>query len=317
MSGRLALITTTSRHGVLTANGIAVMPKEYPGHLLEFPCIVVRLKGNIDGIRNEFDSMHKMRFRRTLGLLLVGIAWRLPPGDPACALTIALDFASGGYFNSNATAKATILQAAADISAANITSLAPIDQYSWMRSVGPTGGQSLTGTYDWQYTGNITSSLPANTVQFFVSAENIAGDTLGTGGSAGLGFSAEYGISFSGSINNAVLQSQFTSLVDQQSALAQNEFIRGAGPVIGTIAGTSELDFENGPPSPDATWNYSVNYGPAFGNLALDNSSPVGMTMEQYWHLDYNTPVAAGKNDLYSVALHEMLHALGVGSSVS
>ncbi len=36
---------------------------------------------------------------------------------------------------------------------------------------------------------------------------------------------------------------------------------------------------------------------------------------ETSWHFNHNTPPAAGTNDFYSVALHEMAHALGFGSS--
>jgi hypothetical protein len=69
------------------------------------------------------------------------------------------------------------------------------------------------------------------------------------------------------------------------------------------------------------TDNYSIDVGISYGSLSLDwdgnnngakdNDTDLG----NYWHFNHTTPVAAGKNDLYSVALHEMLHAIGIGSS--
>lgn len=238
-------------------------------------------------------------------------------GGKCSALDIDLQFASS-FFASNATARATINQAAADISAAITTQLAPIDQSTWERTIDP-NGTPTSGEYSWrfQYTApgqgtvQFAPSLPANTVRLFVRGQDIGGNTLGTGGSAGIGFEASY----SAFPTDSNLQNEFADLVDQQSAVAQNEFSRGGGPTISSLAGTANLDFDPDTPGVDASWNYSVSYGPAYGTLALDTSPPDGKTLEEFWHLDYNTPVASGKNDLYSVALHEILHALGIGSS--
>ncbi len=59
------------------------------------------------------------------------------------------------------------------------------------------------------------------------------------------------------------------------------------------------------------------------GQLTLDsdtdndgrNDSPDQMA--SFWHLDHTTPVADARNDLYSVALHEILHAIGFGAAES
>ena len=230
------------------------------------------------------------------------------------ALNVTLDFAPS-MFNSDPTARAAIEQAATDISTAITSSLSPIDERQWSRS-NTTAGQTLDSIYTWNFSftlpGNpnsvtIVPSLAANEVRMFVRGENIAGSTLGTGGAAGIGFESDYDARFSGSVDNVVLQSQFDDLVSQHSALAQAEFTRGAGPVIRTASDAIEINFPNAPPNPNATSTYSVSYGPAYGTLALNNDSN--------WHFDHTTSVGSGKNDLYSVALHEMLHALGVGSS--
>jgi len=247
----------------------------------------------------------------------------LMPVD-AFALDIQLDYATS-FVSTNATARATIDKAAADISAAITSQLAPIDQNQWSRTIGPTSNQEISGDYTWTFSYTVPGeadstvvipSLAANQVKLFVRGQDIPAGTLGTGGSAGVGFGASYGASFpQNGLNKPLLQTQFEQLVDQQSALANAEFDRGAGPVISSISGTSLLDFPSTIDSPDAMWNYDVSYGPAYGTLAFDTSIPNGKTFEEFWHLDYNTPVASGKNDLYSVALHEILHALGYGSS--
>ena len=244
-------------------------------------------------------------------------------GGMAQALTIDLEFASGSYFKDNATAHAAIQQAATDLGAAITSSFAPVDQYEWQKSSGGT-----SGTYTWSssYTvpgvGSIpiTPSLPADTVKIFVRSQVLYGSNLGQGGPAGFGWGARYSSSSSG----AQLQTEFQDLLDLQSTVAQNEFLRGGnGPVISTLAGTSDLDFGNGPPSPDATGTYSVSYGAMYGSLALDidvddnGSGDTPAALANYWHLDHTTSVASNKNDLYSVALHEMLHALGMGASQS
>ncbi len=261
-----------------------------------------------------------------LGLWLVGTG-------STSALTIALEFSDTSPFASNATAQGTIQKAANDISAAITSALRPINQptffntrpdvqkqqYRWDRDSASINNQTLITTYGWnfQYTaagGGVdipAELLAANRIKLFVRGESFGGGTLGKGGSAGIGFAADYNISFSGSISQPALQNQFTEVVDYHEAAAQSEFVRGAGPVMSTIAGTSSINFGNGN---TASAPYSVSYGPAYGTLALDTSWG-GKTFEQYWHINHATPVAAGKNDLYSVALHEMLHAIGYGSS--
>jgi hypothetical protein len=53
-----------------------------------------------------------------------------------------------------------------------------------------------------------------------------------------------------------------------------------------------------------------------FDNDTDNNAVPDTLTtLDNFWHYDRTTTVAAGKNDFYSVALHEMIHALGFGTS--
>ena len=77
----------------------------------------------------------------------------------ARALQIQIDF-NAGYFGNNATARNTILKAAADISAAITSPLPAVDQNVL---VGTEGSTSVTLTWHYQYTDPTTgASLTAN-----------------------------------------------------------------------------------------------------------------------------------------------------------
>lgn len=246
----------------------------------------------------------------------------------AAALTIDLDFDTSSVFYTNPTARAAIQQAADDISDAITSSMSSINQStSYIASAGTrqyvwektrtSGNQSLTAKYGWNYqyteAGTPVSisaeTLPSHTVQIHVHGENLSGSNLGRGGPAGYSLSRSY--SASGNITQSTLNNLFDPLTDQISSLVQGEMTRGSGPVIGTLSGNTGIDFGNGL---SATADYSISYGPAYGSLALDTS--YGSTsFTNYWHLDHTTSVVGNKRDLYSVALHEMLHAIGVGAS--
>ncbi len=72
--------------------------------------------------------------------------------------------------------------------------------------------------------------------------------------------------------------------------------------VVGTFNGTLRK-FDNGDGEP----SYSLQYGFALGSLTFDDMTN--------WNFDYATLPTAGQNDFYSVAVHEMIHALGFGAS--
>ncbi|WP_425396386.1 hypothetical protein [Aeoliella sp.] len=258
--------------------------------------------------------------------LALVVAWLA--ATSASALTIDLEFTDSSNFYTNTTARNTIEQAAEDISDAITSALSPINQgtfynsdvgttqYKWERSR-TSGSQTLTATYGWnyQYTDGATVMIPAetlaaHTIKIFVRGEALSGSTLGQGGPTGYNISRGYNLSYSGSISQPALQSQFSYLTDQMSGLLEGELTRNAGPVIGTLQGVTSIDFGNGL---TASEDYEFTYGPAYGTLALDTSHTG--TFSNYWHIDHATPVASGKRDLYSVALHEILHAIGVGAS--
>ncbi len=264
---------------------------------------------------------------RSIAIVAVQVCLAILPvlAGSTNALTIALDFVDSSPFASNSTARATIEKAASDISAAITQSLSPINQpvvqgqYEWQRS-NTSSGQTLTLTYGWNYfykfadQGDVNvpaELLPANTIKLFVRGQAFSDNTLGEGGSAGSNLEQGVGLASSSSVSQSLLQTQFTNLTNQVTSLVNSELQRNGGPVIATRSGTSSFDFGNGLA---ISAPYSISYGPAYGTLALDTSWG-GQSFDQYWHINHATPVAGGKNDLYSVALHEMLHAIGYGSS--
>lgn len=241
-------------------------------------------------------------------------------GQRADAFTLLLDYshdtATDNFFGNRATAKAALDAAAADISAAITSSLSAING-SGSPNVdnisGTNGSTTVTANWDYNYTNPSTNAtvtlatpvVPANSVMVFVGMKELAGSAIGIGGPSG----TSVGLGFSG------FESELVTAVNNMQAASNAYMGRGSGPTIGTINGTFTVGATNAP--------YSLRYGSGVGSLSLDidtnndtftDSLP---TMDAFWHYDHTIAVAGGKNDLYSVALHEMLHALGMGTSNS
>lgn len=212
------------------------------------------------------------------------------------AITIDIDFATGTLFSplDDAQAKATINAAADAVSDALTGSLNAITTDVYMGTNG-----STTATFDWSFnytdpsTGSLaveeTPSIAADTIKIFVGARSLSGSTLGVGGPGSVG----WGINASG------VPSQSPTAVDNAESASELALARGGGPRLGTADGTWNW---NG-----YTDNYDVDYGISYGSVAFDNDASTD------WHFNHATPVASGKNDLYSVAIHEILHAIGYG----
>lgn len=250
------------------------------------------------------------------GLVCLGMVF----ASSARALEIAINFVPG-YFGNNPVAQQTILQAAADVSAAVTSPLTAIHTDNWEVSIG-----SSKVSYNWQFqvkhptTGaNIIidpAHAPANTVTVWVGDANISqGSTLGIASGGSLNLS--YGASWS---NNSILN-DFAPAVAQLNALSEAQYRRGAGAYT-RRRGTLGLDI-NGDSVNDVTAMLDVDVGIAYGSIQLDvdtnndGATDSNATLNNYWHLDHQTPVASGKHDLYSVMIHELLHVLGIGASDS
>ena len=236
---------------------------------------------------------------------------------PAAAINIVLDYTHDNFFVLNPTAQATLERAADDISDAITSTLLAVNQDTFAASVGTPGVNQVTADADWSYAYENPSSgteitintatIPFNEVRIFVGGRNItSGNTLGVGGPAGMGFLV--GTQFFPPLNTANLQ----AALNQTAAESDAAYRRGgAGPVLGQFNSLS-LGGTN--------YDYNAGYTAAYGNLWFDlDENNDGFqdstsSLNNYWHWDYNTS-PAGKNDLYTVALHEILHAIGFGAS--
>ncbi|QDV62814.1 PEP-CTERM sorting domain-containing protein [Crateriforma conspicua] len=224
-------------------------------------------------------------------------------GTPASA-EIVLDYTHDtGFFSSNATAKAALEAAASDINAVLNLNLDAITDDTVTGNGG--GGTVLNFDFRYQYTNPATgasvtvndTTTPANEIRIYVGMRNLTGSTLGQGGSGGSGI-AIGGVSGSGPISAAIADAQ-----------ASYQHRRNEGPVIGTLSGNVSGN------------SFSFEMGPALGNLWFDQdtnndgATDSAAVLNANWHFDHTTSVAAGKDDFYSVALHEMLHSIGFGGS--
>ncbi|MGK0187823.1 MAG: hypothetical protein ACI9R3_003614 [Verrucomicrobiales bacterium] len=216
----------------------------------------------------------------------------------ASALNFMLDYSLDTYGfagQGGGASQSAIDQAAADIGTLITSSLTEVNQSDFID-----GGNTVTVTT--QYTPPTTNAtidydpvanpIAANTVIVYVGARSLTGTTLAQGGPAGAALSGK------GSSYGAA------------ATLADTHMARGGGPEIGRISdfGGSGVD---------------IKLGSSIGNLWFDvntdNDGSIDSDAElaSFWHFDHTTAPAAGKIDLYTVALHEILHSIGVGTSNS
>ena len=250
---------------------------------------------------------------------------------PSVGLNIVLDYTHDTYIQTNPTALAA-LEAAADDLEAVITSVLPARTDSNSVTVG-----KATAEIDWnvQYSNPATGTLitidpvdiPADEFRVFVGVRNITqpgsgSKTLGTGGPA-----SSVGISSGWSIDPLFTSEIPQAIADMGTAVAQleadanaNAGRGGVGPNFGTF---SNITFAGTIGSSSFSYSADVDYGLTAGNLWFDvdtdddSNTDSNATLDAYWHWNHTTPTPTGKNDFYTVALHELLHTLGYGTSDS
>jgi hypothetical protein len=216
----------------------------------------------------------------------------LAPLLPSQAIEISLVYQNPSDPFFTMAAQQTMQKAAADVSYAITTSLSGLSQDVFAGTNG-----STTATVDWMlsYTNPIdgtsvvtlpTFSFLPDEIVFYVGSRGIAGSTLGLGGAGGAGF----GLAASGA------SSEWTGAVDAMEAASNSAMVRG-GPVLNAISGSAALG--------GTTATYNLQLGYTVGSLAINSSAD--------WNLEYGSLPGAGENDLYSVAVHEMLHGIGFG----
>ena len=237
--------------------------------------------------------------------LLVFLLVILAIASPVRALTVVLDYSyDQSYFAGNPTAKSTLIKAAADLSEALTNYLnaelngVPTDQF-----VGTIANSELDFTWDLTFVnpedvnGKVTrDSISAADDEFTVyvgSVASIAGDhTLGEGGPV----QASYQLSFAGPAGAAV---QNANALLNGANLSSAFLARGAGPTV--FSYIDSVDLGSGP------IDYTIHVGELGGFLTFAKANE--------WHFDWQTPCPADKYDFYTVMLHEMIHALGLGST--
>jgi hypothetical protein len=234
------------------------------------------------------------------------------PCQVAKSITIQLNYDYGTFFNTHTTAKAALDAAAADISAAITTTLGEITEDD-DPIIGTNG--STSATFDWKYaftnpysgaTVELTTPvIAADTVSIAVGVRNLSGSTLGQGGPGGAGYQSGGGGS----------ESEWIGAVADAETKSNAVHTRGSGPIMGSFSNSTTLG--------STTADYTVSYGASFGHLWFDvdsdndGSQDNDTLLDTYWHFDHTTSVESGKSDFYSVALHELLHAIGIGTSES
>lgn len=226
------------------------------------------------------------------------------------SIILSLDYTHDTLIGTHATARAALEAAASDVSGAMST---------WLTKISPGDNQIAgtsgvtTATFNWRYTysqpgtgSSITINTPdvaVDEIRIFVGVRNMSGSTLGIGSPNGAGYS------FTGS----GFPSDWVAAVADAEMQVNTIHGRSGGPVMGSFSGNSTLG--------SATAIYDLAYGFSYGSIAFDvDSDNNGIQddfamLENYWHFDHTTPVMAGKNDFYSVAVHELLHTLGVGTA--
>jgi hypothetical protein len=217
---------------------------------------------------------------------------------------------TSGFFSSNPTAKASLEAAAATVGGMIDTFLQGITNDVLTGSNGDT-----VATFNWTLTYKLpatgatrtiqTATMTADTIQLFPGTRLLQGPDVAHAAPGGAGFA----------LSGQGFGSEWPGAVADGEAHSQATYGRGAGPRIGNLQGTAFLD---GTPA-----SYSIDYAPAVGSLWFDtdtnddgifDSSP---QLDSFWHFDSQTPVPATKIDFYSVAMHEIIHTLGLGTSLS
>ncbi|MCP5535278.1 MAG: hypothetical protein H7A51_03475 [Akkermansiaceae bacterium] len=231
---------------------------------------------------------------------------------PVMALNIKLDFLhdehADRFFATNPQARSAVEKAAKNLGDILTNSLHQInkDIYS-----GSNGGTTASFDWSWTYLDPVTGatqvitnpSIEADTIVIYVGTRAMTDHSLGRGGAGGAIVQ----------LTGAGIPTEWIGAVDAAEASSNTSMRRGAGPLINTISGVANYAGYEG--------KYDLEYGISVGNLWFDADTnndgkrDSDTILSDFWHYDADTPVAAGKTDLYSVALHEIMHVLGAGTS--
>ncbi len=273
-------------------------------------------------IEEQIDILYK--YHRLIDCIMSSFAricsaiLLLALASPGFGLNIVIDYsndvAHGNFFGLRPVAKAAVDAAAADLSAllspTNLSATSPAGSPNVNSITGTNGSTSVSADWDLYYNN------PSTNVSTAVTSPNLSANAFtvyvgmrGLGGALGEGSTADAGLNLSASGFGSELAGATSNL---QSA--SNSYMgRGSGPSIGTLTGSLTLGSNSA--------GYSLSYGPSLASLSISNDTnnngitdSLG-TLDAFWHYNHTTAVTAGKFDLYTIALHEILHGLGIGAS--
>ncbi|MGJ8723796.1 MAG: hypothetical protein ACSHYB_04500 [Roseibacillus sp.] len=234
------------------------------------------------------------------------------------AFDITLDYSHDNFFTNidnpyGAVGQAAIQAAADEISGLITNSLAPItNDVISASSGGATAQFTMTYNYVDPNTGSTTNLLQrsptgigADEIVVYVGARSM---DISTYAEASPGTPSV-------SIGGGGSEAGWVSAMSQANTAMNLMYGRG-GYDMQRISGGATFG--------STTANYDLNFGPVTGSMwfndSLGDSSSGRESWEEnndFWHFDHTTEVDTGKIDIYSIALHEILHVLGYGTSES
>ncbi len=204
---------------------------------------------------------------------------------PAASLVLDYTYAGGSFFSTataNGVKARASVQAAADYFSTILTdSLPQVSRPSNYISTPPGGGTPVTYSWTWEARfDNPSSGSEVSIANPVIPADQYriyVGARDLPGSTLGVGGPGGYGSNSSGGYYTAAQLVEIQAIGADFAELLDNRS-QGAG-----------------------------NFGAWGGSLSFDTTSN--------WNYDHTIAPVGGQNDLYSVALHELAHALGMGTS--
>jgi len=223
----------------------------------------------------------------------------------AQAVTIDLDYSyDGGFFTTNPEAKIALERAAADVGAALTRSLPAVATSTFTAISG-------SGTVEIQWGlqfANPTTGATITLNSFAFAADHFTVYVGARAISAGAGEDV-LGQTLPVTPSASFPQADASTNADYFNAAA---LVAYDSNVALTRGGNGPVFFSSNTPftSPFDSESHQVNFQTGLLAATIAFSSDTSQ-----WHFDPDTSVEAGKFDFYTIAVHELLHALGFGAA--